>query len=93
MTKTLYYKEYESPIAYGHKPEHKVRSYTEINMYFDFKDGLRFCVSVPNFSTTYRNPFKAMVRAMEHESIGMSKYNRIKEDTRRCGYWKKLDCE
>ena len=92
FNKTLYYKEYESPIAYGYEPQHKVKSYIEVKMYFDFKNGLRFCASVPNFSTTNRNPMKSILRAMEHESIGMSKYNRIKEDIRRCGLWKHLDC-
>ena len=91
--KTLYYKEYESPIAYGYEADHKVKSYVEIKVGFDFREGLRFCVTVPNVSYTYHNPFKAIMKALEHESIGMSKYNRIKEDTRRCGLWKKLDCK
>lgn len=93
MRKIIYYKEYELPIAYGYKPEHKVKSYLEVMLHFDFKEGLRFSVSVPNFSTCCRNPFKAIFRAMEHESIGMSKYNRIKEDSRSCGLWQKLNCK
>lgn len=92
-TKTIYYKEYESPIAWGYKPEHKVKSYIRIQSHFDFKEGLRFSVTVPNVAYCHRNPFKALLRALEHESIGMGKYNRLKEDTRSCGLWKKLDCK
>jgi hypothetical protein len=89
--KTLFYKEYESPIAYGYKPEHTIKTYIEVNMYFDFKQWLRFSVSVPNFSCCKRNPFKAFIRVLEHESIGMSKYQRMKEDTRACGLYRKID--
>ena len=88
----MYYKEYESPVAYGTESRHKVKSSIEIKMYFDLKSGLRFCVSTPNFSSTNRNPFTSIFRVMEHESIGMSKYDRIKEDSRRLGLWKRLDC-
>lgn len=83
MKKVLYYKEYESPVYWGYKPEHKVKSYIKIEMYFDFKEGLRFCITVPNISYCYRNPIKAILKALEHESIGMSKYNKLKEDIRR----------
>ena len=93
IKKTLFYKEYEAPVAYGTESKHKVKSYLEIKMYFDLKNGLRFCVSAPNISSTNRNPFTSIFRVMEHESIGMSKYNRIKEDSRRLGLWKHLDCK
>jgi hypothetical protein len=60
-------------------------------MYFDFKEGLRFSVGVANMSSCYRNPFKAFIRTLEHESIGMAKYQQMKEDTRSCGLYKRLD--
>lgn len=90
-TMTIYQKEYSSPIAYGYKDEHTIKSYVEIQLHFDFKDWLRFSVTVPNASFCYKNPLKAMLRALEHESIGMGKYNKLKEDTRSCGLWTKLD--
>jgi hypothetical protein len=90
--KTLYYREYFSPVFWGNKPEHKVKSYVEIKMCFDFKEGLRFTVSAPNVSWCYRNPLKALLRILEHESIGMAKYNKLKEDIRRQGLDRKLDC-
>ena len=92
MQKVLIYKEYDSPIAYGYKPEHRVMSYFKLTMVFDFREGLRFVAQVPNVSWCYRNPIKAVLRVLEHESIGMAKYNQMKDDTRRCGLYKKLDC-
>jgi hypothetical protein len=92
MKKILYKNEYRSGLFWGHKPEHLVKSYVEFSMYFDFKDGLRFCISVPNVSFCYRNPFKALFKALEHESIGMSKYQQLKDDIRRQGRDKNLEC-
>ena len=91
IKKVLFYKEYESPITYGYKAEHKVKTYIEVIAWFDFKKGLRFSVGVANMSACYRNPFKAFIRVLEHESIGMEKYRQIKEDTRRCNVYQKLD--
>jgi hypothetical protein len=93
MKKALYYKEYYSPVAYGYKPDHKVKSYFKFIMVFDLKEGLRFTACVPNFSYCCRNPIRTVLRVLEHESIGMAKYNKIKEDTRACGLYKKLDCK
>lgn len=93
MKKILYHNEYDSFVFYGYKPEHKINSYINITMYFDFKEGLRFCVEVPNTSYCYRNPFKAVLRALEHESIGMSKYQQLKDDIRSQGLDRKLDCK
>ena len=91
IKKVLYYKEYESPIAYGYKKEHKVKTYIKVTAWLDFKEGLRFSVGVANASFCYRNPFKAFIRILEHQSIGMQKYQQMKEDTRKCGVYKKLD--
>jgi hypothetical protein len=91
MEKVLYSKEYSAPIKYGYEPEHIVRSYVKFVMIFDFKKGLRFVVRVPNTSVCCRNPFKALLNMLEHESVGMAKYQRMKEDVRACGLYSKLD--
>lgn len=92
-SKQLYYKEYFSPISYGYNEKHKVKSYVKIKLYFDFKEGLRFSVSVPDFGCCERNPIKAILRVLEHESIGMSKYQRMKEDIRYFERWKSMDVD
>ncbi len=91
IKKVIFYKEYESPIAYGYKVDHKVRTYIKVTAWFDFKEGLRFSVGVANMSACYRNPFKAFIRVLEHESIGMQKYQQMKEDSRNCKVYQKLD--
>ena len=90
--KTIYYKEYYSPVFYGYKPEHKVKSYVEIKIGFTLKHGLFFSVSVPNYSVSLNNPLKAILKALEHESIGMAKYEKLKEDIRYDGRDKNLHC-
>jgi hypothetical protein len=61
-------------------------------MYFNLKEGLRFNVTVPNMSCGDRNPFKAICKALEHESIGMAKYQQLKDDMRAKGLHKNLEC-
>lgn len=91
MKKTLFYKEYESPIPWGTEEKHKVKTYLRIEMVFNLKDGLWFCITAPNISIGDRNIFKAFARIFEHESIGMQKYQQLKDDTHACGLWKKLE--
>jgi hypothetical protein len=90
-SKVLFYEEYESPIRYGYKPEHKVKTYIKITRCFDLREGLRYVVTVPNVSWCYRNLQKAMIRILEHESIGMAKYNRMKEDMQRQDLFRLVD--
>lgn len=86
--KVLFYKEVESPLAY--RSDYKARTKIEAIMWFDFKEGLRFSVMAGNISSCEKNIFKAIWRVLEHESIGMAKYDCLKEDTRSKGLWKKL---
>jgi hypothetical protein len=91
IEKVLFEKDYESPIAYGYKKEHKVKTQIEVIMYFDFKEGLRFSVKSGNVSNCSKNIFKAFIRTLEHESIGMAKYDQMKYDARKCGIYNRLD--
>jgi len=75
ISKVVYEKHYTSPSKWGQK----IESYLKIERHFDFKDGLRYSVSVPNFGCCKKKLKDAMLWAMEHESIGMAKYNGLKE--------------
>ena len=86
--KVLFYKEAESPLAW--RGDRKAKTKIEAIMWFDFKEGLRFSVGAGNITSCERNIFKAILRVLEHESIGMAKYDCLKEDTRSKGLWKKL---
>lgn len=76
-TKVLYENHYSSPLAFGEIGE-KVESYVIFKMHFDFKEGLRFSIQVPNRSWCKRNPFKLWLIALESEGIGYAKYQRLK---------------
>lgn len=89
--KVLIHKEYASPVFWGcdENPD-GVKSYFELVIYFDFELGLRFRAGAPNVSYCNRNPFKAILRLLEHESIGMCKYDALKYRVRKQGLAQKL---
>lgn len=88
IKKILFSKDAESPLAW--RNDRKAKTHIELTLYFNFKDGIIFAVSAGNVSYNCRNPFKALFRVLEHESIGMAKYDHLKDDTRRKGLWQKL---
>lgn len=75
MERVIFYKEYSSNCKYGNS---KVQSYIKIEIFIK-NFSIFFCVSVPNYSVCRLNLVSAFLRVLEHESIGMSKYNRVKE--------------
>lgn len=83
-TKTLFEKEY---ISKKSKMDKEIKTYIQIQIHFDFKEGVRFSVAVPNFATCNKSLKKALIRALEHESIGMQKYNCLKEICTVKGLW------
>jgi hypothetical protein len=90
MTKTIYKKQWTSPVAWGVEGTPKVEGYIEYKVHFSFKEGICFSISIPNFGCGSRNPFECIFRALEHSSVGMGKYCRLKERTRSLGMWKNL---
>lgn len=91
MRITLFRKEWISPIAWASsKNPEKLEGYIEYIMWFDFKKGLRFSTTVPNYSSCTRSPLKCIFNALEHSDVGMGKYQRLKERTRDLDLWKKL---
>ena len=68
----------------------KPESHIEFIMWFDFKEGLRFSVSLPNVSACYRNPFKAFMWVLEHENVKGMKYDDLKYNMRSKGLHRNL---
>jgi len=64
--------------------------YIEINLHISFARGAFFAVNVANKSFCSANPFKALIMALESETVGMAKYDRLKERVRDLGLWQKL---
>ena len=86
ISKVVYEKHYISPSKWGQK----VESYIKIERYFDLKEGLRYSVTVPNFGCCKKKLRDAMLWAMEHESVGMAKYNGLKELVNSKNLWNKI---
>jgi hypothetical protein len=88
---TLFKKEWTSPVAWAsNKNPEKIEGYIEYKMHFDFKQWLRFSISIPNYTYCTRNPFKCLFAALEYSDVGMGKYQRLKERTRKLDMWRKL---
>lgn len=86
ISKVVYEKHYTSPSKWGQK----VESYIKIERHFDLKEGLRYSVTVPNFGCCKKKLRDAMLWAMEHESVGMAKYNGLKELVNSKNLWNKI---
>ena len=86
--KVLFKKHAESPLKW--RTDRKAETDIEVAFYFDFKEGARFRVNAGNISCCDRSLFKAFCRCLEHESIGMNKYDNLKDDLRSKGLMNKL---
>lgn len=74
----LFRKEFCSPVQWG-IGENGVNGYVDMTMNIELRRGISFTVNVANKSFCYRNPFKAIMLALESESVGTAKYNALKE--------------
>ncbi|NCB30378.1 MAG: hypothetical protein EOM66_03105 [Clostridia bacterium] len=89
ISKVIYENQYTSPSKWGQR----IESYIKIERHFDFKDGLRYSVTVPNFACCKRKLLDALLWAMEHESVLGAKYEGLKERIYKKRLWDALDIE
>ena len=77
---------------HGHqvKIQKKIERYIEYQMHFDFKQWLRFSISIPNYTYCTRNPFKCLFAVLKYSDVSMGKYQRLKERTRKLDMWRQL---
>lgn len=75
LEKDIYYKEYTSNTHFNINAQ----SYVKIQRRFSFKSGICYVIDIPNIAYVGKNKSKTLLRALEHESIGMAKYNICKE--------------
>jgi hypothetical protein len=69
--------------------EEKQKHTAYIEIHFFFK-GMYFSVNVNNKGFTSRNIFTALLNALESETVGMQKYNTLKDRVRTIGAWQRL---
>ena len=88
MRLTLIDRKFSSPLSWSATSE-TVKGYILLVItikWFDFY----FTVGVANKRFSDRNPIEAFLRALESESVGMGKYNEIKDNLRNSKLWQKL---
>lgn len=76
LEKVLFHKEFISNTKF----DVEVKTYIVLKRHFSFKDGFWYSVTVPNKTFINNKKEKALLRALESESIGMQKYNLVKEN-------------
>lgn len=90
MQFTLFRKELEFPPAWAHGENHVLHGSIYVTLHISRHKGFHFSVSVANKSFSDRNPIKALLRALESETVGMAKYDALKDRVRSMGQWKNL---
>jgi len=78
-----------STTKWSTKPD-DLEIFIEINLHIGFEHGFFFAVNVANKTFTSRNPFSALLSALESETVGMAKYDKLKERVRDLDLWSKL---
>lgn len=76
--------------AWAVEPGDAVNAYIEMSVLMNRHVFFTFQVSVANKTFSSRNPFKVLLRALESETIGMAKYDALKEAVRDNDTWKYL---
>jgi len=67
-----------------------IQGFVEVSLLLNWTWIFCFSIEVNNKSFNYRNPFKALCLALESESVGMCKYQQLKERLRDKKLWQKL---
>lgn len=86
----LFAKKFEFPKAWAHYPEDKVKGLIMFDLLINKHVIFTFQVFVINKSFSSRNPFRALLYALESETIGMAKYDALKERVRSKKMWELL---
>ena len=90
MTKTIFKKQWTSPVAWGVDNTPKIEGYIRYQVHFSVKKGLWFSITIPNYACSTRSPLECIFNALEHSSVGMGKYCRLKDRVRYLDLWRKL---
>lgn len=90
MRITLFKKHWESPVAWATEKTPIINGGIWYCLIFDFKNWLRFSCTSGNITACTRGPLKCIFHVLEHEGVGMAKYDRLKERVRENGLWNRL---
>lgn len=57
----------------------KLTTFVKVDLDLSLRNFLCFIVAIPNASFCSRNPFRALLSALEHQTQAAEKYNSVKE--------------
>lgn len=90
MKKILFKKEWYKFPDWGTENDEIIKYYIEFTLYLDFKQGLRFSASIPNYLFCSRNPFKCLFEVLEYSITGCGQYVRLEDRLTKLNLWKEL---
>jgi len=86
----LFAKKFEEITAWAHYPEDTVKGFIMFDLLINRHVMFTFQVKVMNKTFSSRNPFKALLWALESETVGMAKYDLLKQKVRSKDLWRSL---
>ncbi len=89
MKINLFDERFTSPVWWSNTKNGEIEGHVKFDFVFGFFRPF-FIVSVANKTFSHCNPLVAMAKAMESESVGMAKYNALKERIRDLGLHRSL---
>ena len=90
MEITLFKKKFKSIVAWAVDEDDSIKGYVYFKLYFTRHTFFHFSVGVANKSFSGKNPLDCFLRALESESVGMAKYDVLKDRVRKIGCWNQL---
>ena len=90
MKITLFAKKFESPKSWAYTDDDIVRGFIIFDLVINNHVGFMFSTKLVNKTFSNRNPFKSIFAALESETIGMGKYDALKERVKYKKLWGKL---
>jgi hypothetical protein len=70
--------------------DERIKTKVKLELMITKKCVFTFVASVPNKSFSSINPFKALMMALESQTVGMIKYDRLKDRIKEIKQWQKL---
>ena len=86
----LFAKKFEETTAWAHTSDDKVKGFIMFDLLVNKHVIFTFQAKVMNKTFSSRNPFKALLLALESESVGMAKYDSLKNRVRSKDLWRSL---
>lgn len=86
----LYERNFSSLLEWAHREEDRVECYLIIELIINLHVLFTFSVSVANKTFNRRNPFAALIAALESESVASGQYDRLEDRIINLGLWNKL---